>query len=62
VELDSEARARELERRAAATVDPCERERLLYLSHFARSRTVLPAADRPKVASGDRLDEEGRQP
>lgn len=48
VEIDAEARARDLEQRAAATLDPCEREQLLYLAHFARSgrvRRVPPAGD-----------------
>lgn len=62
VEPDSDEHARELERRAAAAVDPCERERLLYLSHFARSRPVPPAVDPLEVASGDRMDANGRQP
>lgn len=62
VELETEAHARELERRAAAAIDPCERERLLYLSHFARNRPVLPAVDPLQVASGDQIDEKGRQP
>lgn len=64
VELD--AHARELERRAAAAVDPCDRERLLYLAQFARSGLVLPAVEPPVEppgrASGDRMDENGRQP
>lgn len=61
-ELDSDAHAHELERRAAAAVDPCERERLLYLSHFARNGLVLPAVDPLGEPSGDRMDENGRQP
>jgi hypothetical protein len=60
VELDTEVQARELERRAAAAVDPCERERLLYLAGFARNGPVLPAVD-PR-ASGDRMCENSRQP
>ena len=62
VELDPEAHARELERRAAAALDPCERERLLYLSHFARRGPVLPADDPLDAASGDQINEKGRQP
>ena len=61
VDLDTDAHARELERRAAAAVDPCERERLLYLSHFARSSPVPPAVDSVKAVSGARMDENGRQ-
>ena len=60
VELDTEAHVRELERRAAAAVDPCERERLLYLAGFARNRPG-PLAVNPR-ASGDRMDNNGRQP
>lgn len=62
VELDSDAHARELERRAAAAVNPCERERLLYLSHFARSRPVPPAVAPLDAASGEQINEKGRQP
>ena len=63
VELDADAHARELERRAAAAIDPCERERLLYLSHFARSRPVLPVVTPLDVATGDqKINEKGRQP
>jgi len=59
VELTPEAHARELERRAAAAVDPCERERLLYLAGFARNRPVLPVVDALDVASGERIDGDG---
>lgn len=62
VAADAEAHARELEQRAAAAVDPCERERLLYLAQFARSGVVLPGGHRPGEASADRMDENGRQP